>query len=143
MTFISKAFLVPVVLTLALFSGRADAQRVVPAAETASPADVSPQNFSFSIHILVAVKETEPIVHTPDGMRIPVKGTVEQIYQNAPPWRVAAVMSEPVTFDLSCGNLLPDNPPCEPFQTAKHIEVWGDFESGSINILRVYKAEPR
>jgi hypothetical protein len=143
MNFTSKIFLFAVVLTLALFPGRADAQPVMSVAGTPMPADVSPQHFSFSIHILVAVKEIEPIVHAPGGIRVPVKGVIDQIYQNAPAWRVAAVISEPVEFDVSCGNLLPDNPPCEPFETATHIEIWGDFENGSINILRVYKAEPR
>jgi hypothetical protein len=143
MNFIPKAFLVLVVLTLALFSGRADAQHVARVAEAPMPADLSPQDSSFSIHILVAVKETEPIIHAPGGVRIPVKGIVEQIYKNAPAWRGVAAMSEPVDFEISCGNLLPDNPPCEPFQTAKHIEIWGDFENDRSNVLRVYKAESR
>jgi hypothetical protein len=112
---------------------------------TPTYADLSPQDFGFSIHALIGVKAAGPTVYAPGGIRIPVKGIIEQIYENTSTGLRVAVVSEPVAFQISCGNRLPDgsNPSCEPFQTTAHIEIWGDFENGDSNVMSVYRAEPK
>jgi hypothetical protein len=119
--------------------------RAAMAQGTPTYADLSPQDFSFSIHALIAVKAAGPTIYAPGGIRIPVKGVIEKIYKNASIGLRMAVVSEPVAFEIFCGNRLPggSNPSCEPFQTTAHIEIWGDFESGSSNVMSVYRAEPQ